>query len=165
MIGSSAAEGVSLRVARPEDFQRLLEIDRECFPPGIAYSARELRDGMRGWHAFTLIAENHVPTQRIAGFLVARLESGTRGHIITIDVLPQFRRKGIGRLLMRDAESRLVSAGASSLQLEAAVNNFAALAFYHRLGFHVVRILRGYYNGELDGLLLEKPCARVAAQN
>jgi len=32
-----------LRDYRPEDFAHLCEIDRLCFPPGIAYTAEEMR--------------------------------------------------------------------------------------------------------------------------
>jgi ribosomal-protein-alanine N-acetyltransferase len=152
--------GPRLREARPADFARLLAIDHICFPPGIAYSAAELRQGMTGRHAFTVIAEIPVigsdSESEIAGFVVGRPAAGRVGHIITIDVLPQFQRQGIGTTLMSDAERRFKSLDLHSITLETAVNNLAALRFYHQLGFRVVRPLRGYYAEGLDGLLLEK---------
>ena len=43
------------------------------------------------------------------GFIVA--EAGRAGHIITIDVLDEFRRSGLGSQLMAAAEDRLRSEG------------------------------------------------------
>jgi ribosomal-protein-alanine N-acetyltransferase len=151
---------VRLREATPADFPRLLEIDRVCFPPGIASSAGELREGMHGPHAFTLVAEAVLSeaaiTSMIAGFLVGRPEVGGRGHIITIDVLPEFQRMRVGKSMMDEAERRFRQLKLHAVTLEAAVNNTAALAFYRQLGYKRMRTLRGYYDGKLDGILLYK---------
>jgi ribosomal protein S18 acetylase RimI-like enzyme len=40
--------------------------------------------------------------------------------------------------------------------LEVAVDNRAGLSFYKKHGFSVVRTLRRYYPGGLDGLLMGK---------
>src|SRR5947207_3372974 len=124
-----------LRDATAEDFDTLWQIDQKCFPPGIAYSQQELRSFMQEPGAFTVTA---TAEQRIAGFIVINLEeipkkAGSReiAHVITIDVLPEFRRGGVGSKLLKEAEERLVGAGCSTLLLETAVNNESALRFYH----------------------------------
>jgi ribosomal-protein-alanine N-acetyltransferase len=156
-----------IREYRPEDLPRLSQIDQQCFPPGIAYNRAELARYIHRPGAFTLVAESASPdtaattqnTPVICGFLVAQKLKRGVGHIITIDVLPQARRAGLGSKLMLEAESRLRATGCNSLFLEVAVNNLAAIQFYKRHGYFVLKTLPRYYQGELDALLMLKRLA------
>src|SRR5579862_7639351 len=104
----NGAVSIVIREFRPEDFDTLWRMDQECFPPGISYSKRELRTylGYRG--AFTLVAVDVLSSQP-QGFIVA--QSGTTGHIITIDVLAAARHSGVGSMLIKAAEERLRATG------------------------------------------------------
>ena len=146
-----------IRDFRKPDFQRLWEIDQECFVSGIAYSQQELAYYMTRRTAFTIVAEN--PDSQIMGFLVAqcvRNHGEQVGHIITIDILPEARRARLGSDLMAMAEKRLADAGCARISLEVAVNNGGAIAFYQRHGYGIARTVPRYYNGELDALEMEK---------
>ncbi len=137
----------------------LSEIDQQCFPPGIAYGRKELEAYVRRTGAFTLVAEmsgTRNLTSRILGFLTAQKLKRAMGHIITIDVLPQARRSGLGSNLMGAAESRLAAEGCQIVLLEVAVNNVPAIQFYKRHGYFVVKTIPRYYQGELDSLLMAK---------
>ncbi len=90
------------------------------------------------------------------GFLVAEAGSRARGHIITIDVIAAARRFGVGSLLLRAAEDRLIVTGCHVVELETAVDNASALAFYKRHGFSVTRTFPRYYSNGMDALVLEK---------
>lgn len=92
----------------------------------------------------------------IAGFIVAEAGARARGHIITIDVIPSARRAGVGSLLLRAAEDRLISVECRSVELETAVDNLSAIAFYKRHGYSVIRNLPRYYSNGVDALVLEK---------
>ena len=142
----------TIRNWRPEDFEILWRIDQECFPPGISYSQRELKLYLRRQGSFTLVAVG--PEGKIAGFLIA--QSGSIGHIITIDVIPAARRSGVGSQLLSVAEDRLRAAGSRAVGLETAVDNLSALAFYKRHGYSVVRTWPRYYSNGLDALVLKK---------
>jgi ribosomal-protein-alanine N-acetyltransferase len=150
----------TIREYRKNDFSRLWEIDQKCFPAGISYSQPELLFYMRRPRAFTLVVEvagaeaafgNDGVT---AGFIVA--EAGRAGHIITIDVLKEFRRNGLGSRLMAAAEERLRSDGCASVILETAVDNEAALAFYKRHQYFLVKTIPQYYATGVDALVLKK---------
>lgn len=155
-----------LRPALPDDFATLWEIDQTCFSEDIAYSPAELRRSMKEPGAVTLVAQ--FESGEIAGFLVATRPRPHLGHVITIDVRPEFRGLGIGHSLMQALEERFFQHGVRRMRLEAAVDNFSALQFYKRHGYRVMRLLPRYYPGPLDGLLLEKAFAdtgpSVAAQ-
>jgi len=147
-----------IRDVQPEDFETLWRMDQECFPPGISYSRQELKLYMRRRGAFTLVASGHDPDDDgIAGFLVAH--DGPTGHIVTIDVKAGTRRSGVGSLLLRAAEDRLRAAGSRAVGLETAVDNAAALAFYKRHGYSVVRTWPRYYSNGVDALVMKKELA------
>jgi ribosomal-protein-alanine N-acetyltransferase len=111
---------------------------------------------MRRPGAFTLVAETNAPQSLIAGFIVAEANRRGQGHIVTIDVVDEMRRHGVGSKLLEQAEERLRTAGCRNVFLETAVNNSNAILFYKRHGYFVEKTIPRYYNGVLDALLLRK---------
>ncbi len=81
---------------RRRDFETLYEIDQRCYPPAIAYSRREFRWYLRLPGAEVIIAE---VGGAIAGFILTACFEHT-GHIVTIDVLSEFRRARVGTALL-----------------------------------------------------------------
>ncbi len=140
-----------IRDFKVEDFDALWRIDQTCFPPGIAYSKAELKSYIRHRNSFTLVAEDE---RRVGGFLVGH--KGTTGHIITIDVVVEARRSGVGSLLLEAAEDKLRQGGSKAVGLETAVDNVAALAFYKRHGYSVTGTWPRYYSNGVDALILKK---------
>lgn len=157
---------IRLRDFRLADFDALWRIDQQCFEPGIAYSRLELGAYIRRPGAFTLVAEGWSDSpagsgQRtgdvaITGFIVAEANRRRVGHIISIDVLPQARRSGVGSRLLQAGEERLQLAGCHGVVLEAAVDNQTALAFYKRHDYTVLKTISNYYSNGVDALVLGK---------
>ena len=146
---------IRIRPAARGDLDALFALDQRCFRPGIAYSKTELRYFLFHLRSVSLVAEDE---KAIAGFAIVefQLEQGRRiGHIITIDVAPEQRRRGVGRLLMNALLELCREAKADSLRLEVAVDNEAALAFYKSLGFTETGRIPGFYMGKLDALTME----------
>jgi [ribosomal protein S18]-alanine N-acetyltransferase len=158
----------ALRDYRPQDFETLWIIDQECFAPGIAYSRRELGAYIRRAASFTIVAQGEFPDlsprtpapaqpfASIGGFIVAEVSARRVGHIISIDVLPEFRRSGLGSRLLLAAEERLYKFRCETSMLETAVDNAAALAFYKRHLYAIVKVIPHYYSSGVDALVLEK---------
>jgi len=157
---------------RKADFETLWRIDQACFDPQLAYSRLELAFYMRRPGAFTLVAEAEVERgeapgngnaqRRIVGFIVAEARRRT-GHIITIDVLPEARRGGVGSGLLLAAEKRLQQAGALLVELETPVNNAEAIRFYKQRGYFVEKTVTGYYSNQMDALVMRKELEAVAS--
>ena len=149
---------VTLRDYRPQDFARLLEIDQVCFVEGIAYSEREMSYFLGRPSAVRIVGEE---ADKIQGFIVAdrfrpRRSQQSMGQIITIDVLPEARRTGLGSRLLTAAEERLKQAGCTYVSLETAVDNLAAMRFYKKHGYVGLKILPNYYLDSIDALLMSK---------
>jgi ribosomal-protein-alanine N-acetyltransferase len=152
-LRDSKLRNFKLRDFAPEDFETLWRLDQNCFPPGISYSKPELRSYLRRPGSFTLVATD-IERGTVAGFIV--VQDGATGHVITIDVDPSARRAGVGSLLLQAAEDRLRSMGSRAVGLETAVDNVAALAFYKRHGYNVVRSWPRYYSNGVDALVMKK---------
>ena len=176
-IGSSPPSRYNCRVTfrvrafHKSDFDTLWRIDQACFEPRLAYSRFELAVYMRRPGSFTLVADASIPKREagngasaaeILGFIVAEYRRKT-GHVITIDVVQQARRGGIGSALLRATEDHLQKIGASTVELETPVNNEAAIRFYKNSGYFVDRTVSGYYSHQLDALVMRKPFVEVSS--
>jgi [ribosomal protein S18]-alanine N-acetyltransferase len=142
-----------LRDYRPADFGQLWDLDQRCFSLAIAYSREELAHYLHNRTAICLIAWE---TARALGFILGHVVRQGIGHVVTLDIDPAARRSGLGSTLMRALEERFRLAGCSSIMLEVAVNNKAALAFYKMHEYSVLKVLRRYYPDGLDGFLMGK---------
>jgi ribosomal protein S18 acetylase RimI-like enzyme len=170
----NAVVGYQIRQFRKPDFDTLWRIDQACFDPQLAYSRPELAFYMRRPGSFTLVAESakdecssKSPSARntnfpagILGFVVAE-NRRKNGHIITIDVIAEARRSGVGSGLLRAAEEKLAHAGTATVALETPVSNLPAIRFYKREGYFVEKTVAGYYSGLLDAVVMTKELKKV----
>lgn len=62
---------------------------------------------------------------------------GHRGWINYLAVHPNHQRKGLGRVIMNEAQQRLQSFGCPKLNLQIRRDNLAAIQFYKQLGFQI----------------------------
>jgi ribosomal protein S18 acetylase RimI-like enzyme len=170
----NAVVGYQIRQFRKADFDTLWRIDQACFDPQLAYSRPELAFYMQRPGSFTLVAESaedesssKSPLARstnfpvgILGFVVAE-NRRKNGHIITIDVIAEARRSGVGSGLLRAAEEKLAHAGTATVVLETPVSNLPAIRFYKREGYFVEKTVAGYYSGLLDAVVMTKELKQV----
>lgn len=154
---------ITLRDFQSIDFETLWRIDQKCFPPGIAYTKAELRAYVSALGVFTLVAEetaggedSTAQSGPILGFIVAQANRSGIGHVITIDVLPEGRRRGIGSTLLEAAEQRLRNSRCDRVRLETSVDNSAAQKFYERHGYAVAKTIPEYYSNGADAFVLMK---------
>jgi ribosomal-protein-alanine N-acetyltransferase len=78
------------------------------------------------------------------GFVIARWV-GDECEIMSIGVHPQYRRLGLGRMLMETVRRTALVHGKMSWILEVREHNTPALSLYKSIGFHEVGKRRGYY--------------------
>ena len=95
------------------------------------------------------------PSGQMVGFIFVMVERGI-GHITTIGVAPEHRRRGLAQRLLNHAEKALQSRNISTVSLEVRVGNFAAQSLYRELDYLIVQRLLKYYNNGEDGFLMVK---------
>jgi len=150
---------LTLRNYCPGDFETLYSIDQSCYPRGIAYSRRTLTWflAMPGVDCVVAQAEPESSTSTV-GFIITEA-GGAAGHIITLDVVSEHRRSGVGTALLREAERRLGERGVRRVSLETATSNEAGVAFWQRHGYQTVVLVPGYYLGRIDAFEMIKNLA------
>jgi ribosomal-protein-alanine N-acetyltransferase len=133
---------------------RLCEIEDQCFEQE-AFTKQQLACLLTDYNTIGLAARVN---GEIAGFAIARVDIKRNklfGHIVTVNVAPAYRRKGIAEKLLREVESALRVRGAKECLLEVRESNVAALSLYQKLGYEKVGKLEKYY-GNAHGLCLKK---------
>ena len=77
-----------------------------------------------------------------------------KGHVVSIAVLPQNRRKGVAKALINRALEGMRYYKAKQCFLEVRVTNDVAVSLYKKLGFDVTRTLSGYYSDGEDAYVM-----------
>ena len=78
-----------------------------------------------------------------------------RMEIDNIEVIPEYRGKGIGTKLMSYLVSLAIEKRVVNITLEVRISNEVARHLYKKFGFREVA-LRKFYYGDEDGILMEK---------
>ncbi len=158
---SIVGEGVTIRLARREDLSRIIEINRKCLPEN--YPEWFFEDHLRNWGKAFYVAD---VGGGVVGYVMTRVEHGVgvivkgfikRGHIVSLAVLPEYRRRGIGTRLMQAALKSLKEEyGAREAYLEVRVSNTPAIRLYEKLGFKKVYVIPHYYLDGEDAYLMAR---------
>ncbi len=150
----------TLRDFRPEDLDRVIYINRTCLPEN--YSRGFFLNIHRAYPDLFLVAEED---GQVVGYIMCRIErggflglGGPKGHVISIAVLPEHRRKGIATALLKEALARMRDHyGARECYLEVRVSNTPAISLYEKLGFKKTDIVRHYYLDGEDAYIMTVP--------
>lgn len=141
------------------DLEKVVEINRLCLPEN--YTPSFFLEVYRNCPKGFLVAE---VDGKVAGYIMSRLEHGLsefnrfkvvkKGHIVSLAVLPQYRRIGLGSALLKGALMGLASMGASESYLEVRVSNMPGIALYSKMGFRIVRRAPLYYHDGADAFVM-----------
>jgi ribosomal protein S18 acetylase RimI-like enzyme len=150
---------VRIRPYDPADFDALWQMDAACYAPEVAYSKRTMRAFLRLPGAECLIAEDG---GAILGFIMTDRD-GPAGHVITLDVSPDARRRGIGTALVNAAHDSLAARGVREVELESSTANQAGVAFWQHHGYQPQGILANFYENGEDAYWMTRTLAKKAS--
>lgn len=154
-----------IRLMEGRDIPAVISLDRQVFPdpwPESAYVQElyfntnahyfvlELLDPAqaRTWHT-----HRRRQSARLIGFVGMRVE-GTRGHISTLALRPEWRGQGLGEVLLLTAIDQAIHDGARMVGLEVRISNEVALHLYRKWQFVQYSRLQRYYSNGEDAYLL-----------
>jgi len=129
-------------------------LDQYCFVDGEAYS--------RETFEYLLTASESVSYRavtsggRMVGFVIGLIEPDHTGHITTVGVSPEHRRRHLAKRLMSEVEAGFRRRNVRLVRLEVRSLNTAAQKLYENLGYSVTQRLPKYYSNGGDGLLMLK---------
>ncbi|MGB7070139.1 MAG: ribosomal protein S18-alanine N-acetyltransferase [Pyrinomonadaceae bacterium] len=139
--------------------KEVLRLNMRCFRSGDSYTR----------HTFAYLLS--LPTalsyrvvtsksEMVAFAFVMITETGA-GHLTTIGVAPEHRRRKIAERLLQHTERSLSKRGIATMMLEVRVGNVAAQNLYRSNGYAAVQRIGNYYiNGE-DCFLMIKPLGGI----
>jgi ribosomal-protein-alanine N-acetyltransferase len=84
---------------------------------------------------------------------------GVEADILTVAVLPEYRRQGIAKEFMRQIEEWAQNRGASAMMLEVEHTNDSAIELYKSLGYLNISVRMDYYGPGKDAFVMRKDFA------
>lgn len=112
-------------------------LDSICFSKEDAYSLEVMDYYFSSPSSFSI---GYFFKEKLIGFILCQ-----RNHIITIDVHPDFRKKGLGKNLIEYAISRIKKKGYKKIFLEVDKDNHCAINLYKKLKF---KIFKEFYEND-----------------
>ena len=135
---------VTLRPAEVSDCDMLSEIHGRTFKRGWSDAEFESLLVQPGVHALLAHYRNRAGRHVPVGFILYRL-AVDEAEILSVAVIPECRRRGIGRQLLEEALRHVYREGARDIHLEVEDSNLAAIALYRGVEFRESGRRTGYY--------------------
>ncbi len=129
-------------------------LDQRCFVDGEAYSRDTIEYLLTSSDAICFHASS--ASNAMVGFVIGLIEPDRTGHITTVCVAPEYRRRGVALRLMERTEEALRRRHIRTIRLEVRSSNEGAQALYESLGYTGLQRLPQYYSNGGDGLLMVK---------
>ena len=150
-----------LRKFTPGDLQSVMKINRLCLPEHyMDFFFMDLHQ--RFPETFIVAAQD----RKIVGYIMCRIEVGLasfglgglirKGHVVSIAVLPEGRRKGVAQALMSRAIEGMHHYKAKLCYLEVRETNEPGVTLYKKLGFEISRTIKGYYSDGENAYVMSK---------
>jgi len=129
-------------------------LDQRCFVDGEAYSRDTFEYLLTSAESVAYRAVT--PDGQMVGFIVGLVEPQDTGHITTLGVAPEHRRRRVAEAMLKKAEETFRRRHVRTIRLEVRSVNNGAQNLYRNLGYTVTQRLPRYYSNGGDGLLMVK---------
>jgi ribosomal-protein-alanine N-acetyltransferase len=94
---------------------------------------------------------------QLAGYVLVLYRSNSGlARMYSIGVAAHFRRHGLARTLLAEAQEEAIKRGRTAMRLEVRADDPIAIALYKTSGYHSFGRRTGYYDGRIDALRFEK---------
>jgi ribosomal-protein-alanine acetyltransferase len=145
---------IKIETATIKLLDKLCEIEKQSFQKE-AFTKQQIAYLLTSYNSITLVARGN---DEIVGFAIGSIDvnrGASNGHVLTIEALPLYRRRGIAERLLNELETFFKEKGAVESRLEVREDNVAAINLYLKLGYMPVAKLERYYK-DAHGLYLKK---------
>lgn len=130
---------------------QVAQLEQLCF--SMPWSENSIRYELTNPLALWLVA---VEGDVVVGYVGSQSVMG-EADMMNLAVLPDYRRQGVGEMLVKRLVEKLTANAVSSLTLEVRASNSGAIELYNKLGFAQVGRRPNYYkNPKEDALILRK---------
>ncbi len=136
------------------DLNELWLLDLRVFTDGEAYERdtfRQLLSNPQGVARQIRSADG-----KMIAFVIGVIEADGIGHITTIGVSPDHRRRGLAKIMLLSIEQGFAIRGVTTVRLEVRTDNAGARQLYEQIGYVITQRMRRYYSTGDDGYLMVK---------
>jgi ribosomal protein S18 acetylase RimI-like enzyme len=124
--------GFALRDVRAGDAGDIVRLEELAFP-NPAMTLEGVQEALHSSAVYRVLEES--ATGALAGSLLAARRPGATGHVATIAVHPDYRRRGLGEAMLRWVLAWFRQEGLRRATLTVNTDNAPAIALYRKLGF------------------------------
>ena len=137
------------------DIPILATYEKELFPYS-PWSTSQFKEEFAGIPTtrFMSVAEDGNTIVGYCGVFVPA--PGIEADILTVAVLPAYRRQGIAKEFMRQIEAYAIEREASAMMLEVELSNESAIKLYEALGYMKISVRMDYYGPGKDAHVMRK---------
>jgi [ribosomal protein S18]-alanine N-acetyltransferase len=137
------------------DIPVLATYEKELFPYS-PWSTAQFKEEFAGIPKtrFMSVAEDGNTIVGYCGVFVPA--PGIEADILTVAVLPDYRRQGIAKEFMRQIEAYAIEREASAMMLEVELSNESAIKLYESLGYMKISVRMDYYGPGKDAHVMRK---------
>jgi ribosomal-protein-alanine N-acetyltransferase len=158
MAHDHGSQTLDIRLARLRDGDNMARMSRRLIEVGLpwwCWTPKRVAKAIRSSDTIAIVANIGKP---MAGFAVMHF-GDENAHLNLLAVEPRYRRRGIGRDMLRWLESSCSVAGILRISLEVRANNLTAIRFYEKLGFTRGERIPRYYCGQEAALRMTRRLA------
>jgi ribosomal-protein-alanine N-acetyltransferase len=147
---------ITYRDAMALDLPVLVSMEKVLFAdsPWSMGQFKEEFKGVPRTHFFTVAVDSNNQIIGYAAVMVAA--PGIEADVLTVGVLPEHRKSGIGTAFMEQLENWASDKESNAMMLEVGVDNSSAIALYKSLGYVQISLRKNYYGTGLDALVMRK---------
>jgi ribosomal-protein-alanine N-acetyltransferase len=138
------------------DLDAMHALDVLCFERPFRFMRSAMRRFAEAKNARVVIAKEGGALVGLVILHIENIEGGKAGYIVTLDVAPAQRRRGIAGQLMHEAEQQARREGCSALVLHVFTGNESAVCFYANIGFARSYTEADFYGLGMDAWVLHK---------
>ena len=126
------------------DIEQAVQIETACFSQ--PWSAQSFSDSISRQDTLFLVCEmtDADSMGKIAGY-IGMYQSFEEGSITNVAVIPEYRKQGIGNLLVQNMKEQARSASVETIFLEVRISNIPAISLYEKMGFEKLGIRKNFY--------------------
>lgn len=129
--------------------EEVIHLDQTFFP--TPWSRRQWEELNQSTHTIFCCRKEDA----LIGFaLLWTMKGDDTAHLLKILLLNDSRGTGASLAFWSDMRNELKKMGFNSVYLEVEVNNLRAKTFYEKVGFQVLRRVKGYYSNGEDALTM-----------
>lgn len=134
------------------DLNEMMEIEKTSFPNQKVWPKKYFKKLHQKYPEGFLVVESE---RKIVGYIIGQKEL-KEAKIISLAITPNWRKKGIGTILIKFLINYFKKEGVKKISLHTRTKNKIGILFLKKLDFEISKKIKNYYQNGDDAYLMRK---------